>query len=62
MPLVFTAHMQAVLLHCLRLVPNSAILEVVTSNHSHQAEKFEVFLGKCSKEAELAKDGAEILI
>lgn len=63
MPLVFIPHIQAALLHCLRLVPNSAILEVVTTNNqSHQAEKFEVFLGKSSKEAELVKDGAEILI
>lgn len=56
-------HMQAALLHCLRLVPNSAILKVMTtSSQNHQAEKFEVCLGKSSKEAELVKDGAEILI
>lgn len=61
MPLVFFPLMQA-LLHCLKLVPNSAILEVMTSNQSHQAEEFEVFLGKSSKEAELVKDGTEILI
>lgn len=49
-------------LHCLRLVPNSGILEAVTaSDQSQQAEKFEVFLGKISNEAELVKDGAEIL-
>lgn len=55
--------MQAALLHCLRLVPNSAILKVMTtSSQNHQAEKFEVCLGKSSKEAELVKDGAEILI
>lgn len=55
--------MQAAFLHCLRLLLNSATLEVVTtSNQSHQAEKFEVFLGKSSKEEELVKDRAEILI
>lgn len=63
MPLLFIPQMQAAFLHCLRLLLNSAILEVVTtSNQSHQAEKFEVFLGKSSKEEELVKDRAEILI
>lgn len=33
-----------------------------TSNQSQQAEKFEVFIGKSSKEAEFVKDGAKILI
>lgn len=63
MPLVFIPHNQAALLHCLKLLPNSEILEAVTTNNqSHQAEKFEAFLGKSSKEAELVKDGAEMLI